>query len=64
MVIAGLNDRKCVELSKELEDLLTFIKNKLTETFHGAREIRYSDFLRTGAELRELLVATSPTRWA
>ncbi|XP_050736560.1 uncharacterized protein LOC127008459, partial [Eriocheir sinensis] len=56
--VAGFESQRWVEPSKELEYLLTCIKNKRNETFHGAREMSYSDFLRTVAELRELLEAT------
>lgn len=56
--VAGFEDRRWVEPSKELEYLLTCIKNKRNETFHGVRDMSYSDFLRIAAELRELLEAT------
>lgn len=59
--VASFEDRRWVEPSKDLEYHLTCIKNKRNETFHGQREMSHSDFLRTAADIRELLVATLNT---
>ncbi|MPC56645.1 hypothetical protein E2C01_050610 [Portunus trituberculatus] len=56
--VASFEDRRWVEPSKELEYYLTCIKNKRNEVFHGHREMSHPEFLRTAADIRELLVAT------
>ncbi|KAG0727461.1 hypothetical protein GWK47_034597 [Chionoecetes opilio] len=59
--VAGYDDCRWVEPSKELEYYLTCIKNKRNEIFHGGREMSHSNFLRETVDLRDLLVATLTT---